>query len=429
MLDGEMSDQDLFRTTLDNGLRVLTAPMPSTRSVSVSIYLGAGSRYERPHEAGLSHMAEHLCFKGTERRPTSLEISQIVDSVGGSLNAATDRELTVYYGKVARPHLEMVMDVLADMLRHSLLAPEEMEKERGVVLEELASVGDSPPQLADLLIDRLVWPDQPLGRDVAGTIETVSAMSREMVRDYMGRQYVANNAVVSVAGDVSHEEVLEIAQREMGDWRRGLPDAWYAVSNGQGGPRAAVTFKKTEQAHMCLAVRGVSIEHPDRPALDLLSVLLGEGMSSRLFIELRERLGLCYDVHSYTSHYLDTGSLVIYSAVDPKNAVKALQALMAELRRLRDGIPEEELSRAKELSKGRLLLRMEDTRSVSGWNGAQELLTGKVRSVDYVMSRVEALTEPDLKRVVERLLVRESLNLAMVGPFRSEGRFLPLLEL
>jgi predicted Zn-dependent peptidase len=424
-----MSNEDYSRTTLGNGLRILTAPMPWTRSVSVSVYLGVGSRYESPASAGLSHMVEHLCFKGTERRPTPREISQIVDSVGGSLNAATDRELTVYYGKVARPHLELVVDVLADMLRHSLLAPEEMEKERGVILEELAAVADSPPQLADVLIDRTLWPDQPLGRDVAGTPETVSAMSRDMVREYIARQYVASNAVVSIAGDITHEEVLDLVGREMGDWPRGIPGGWYPAADGQQEPRAAVGFKKTEQAHICLAIPGLSIEHPDRPALDLLSVLLGEGMSSRLFLELRERLGLCYDIHSYTSHYLDTGSLTVYAAVDPKNAVKALQALMAELRRLRDGIPGEELARAKELSKGRLLLRMEDTRSVSGWNGAQELLTGKVRSVDEVLERVEALTEADLRRVADRLLVREALNLAIVGPFRSEGRFLALLDL
>jgi predicted Zn-dependent peptidase len=423
------SDPELSRTTLDNGLRVLTAPMPSTRSVSVSIYLGAGSRYETPQEAGLSHMAEHLVFKGTKRRPTSREISQIVDSVGGSLNAATDRELTVYYGKVARPHLELVLDVLADMLRHPLLAPDEMEKERGVVLEELAAVEDSPPALADMLIDRVMWPDQPLGRDVAGTTETVTSMTRDMVRDYMRKQYVAGNAVVSVAGDVSHDEVLALVQREMGDWSRGLPDGWYPVAGGQDGPRAAVTFKKTEQAHICLAFQGLPTEHPDRQALDLLSVILGEGMSSRLFVELRERLGLCYDIHSYTTHYLDAGSLSVYAAVDPKNALKALQALMGELRRLREGIPPDELSRAKELSKGRLLLRMEDTRSVSGWNGAQELLNSKIRDVDDVVARLESLTEADLMRVAERLMVREALNLAIVGPFRSESRFLPLLEL
>jgi len=424
-----MSNQNYSRTTLSNGLRVLTAPMPSTRSVSVSVYIGAGSRYEKPPDAGLSHMVEHLCFKGTERRPTPREISQIIDSVGGSLNAATDRELTVYYGKVARPHLGLVVDVLADILRHPLLAPEEMEKERGVILEELAAVADSPPQMADVLLDRLVWPEQPLGRDVAGTPETVLAMSLAAVREYIRRQYVSNNVVVSVAGNVSHDEVLELIGREMGDWQRGVPDGWYPMSDGREGPRAAVQFKKTEQAHICLAAQGVSMEHPDRPALDLLSVLLGEGMSCRLFLELRERLGLCYDIHSYLSHYLDTGSLTIYAAVDPKNAVKALQALMGELRRLRDGIPEEEMTRAKELSKGRLFLRMEDTRSVSGWLGAQELLTGKVRTVDDVVDRVEALTEADLKRVVDRLLVDEGLKLAVVGPFRSDRRFLPLLNL
>ena len=424
-----MSDQEYSRTTLSNGLRVLTAPMPSTRSVSVSVYIGAGSRYETAAEAGLSHIVEHVCFKGTERRPTPREISQIVDSVGGSLNAATDRELTVYYGKVARPHLELVMDILTDLLRHSLLAPEEMEKERSVILEELAAVEDSPPQMADMLIDRLCWPDQPLGRDVAGTPETVSSISRDAVRDYIGTQYVPNNAVVSVAGDVSHEEVLDLVGRQMGDWQRGVPRGWYPASDASDGQRVAVSFKSTEQAHICLAFQGVSIDHPDRPALDLLSVVLGEGMSSRLFLELRERLGLCYDIHSYTNHYLDTGSLSIYAAVDPKNAVKALQALMGELRNLREGIPEEELTRAKELSKGRLLLRMEDTRSVSGWLGAQELLTARVLSVDDVVARVEAQTQADLKRVIDRLFVDRTLKLAVVGPFRSETRFLPLLAL
>jgi predicted Zn-dependent peptidase len=424
-----MGGQDYQRTTLANGLRVLTAPMPFTRSVSVSIYLGAGSRYEAAAEAGISHMAEHLCFKGTERRPTPTEISQIIDSVGGVLNAATDRELTVYYGKVARPHLEMLVDILTDLLRHPLLAPQEMEKERGVILEELAAVADSPPQLVDVLIDQVMWPDQPLGRDVAGSRETVSALTRDMVLGYMGRQYVAGNAVVSVAGDVTNAEVLELIGRQMGDWERGIPAGWYPASEPDGQPRAAVLYKRTEQAHISLAVVGLPAEHPDRAALDLLSVLLGEGMSSRLFQELRERLGLCYDVHSYTSHYLDTGSLAIYAAVDPKNAFKALQALVTELARLRDTVEEEELARAKELSKGRLLLRMEDTHSVSGWIGVQELLTAKVLTVDEVLARVDSVSAADIARVAKRLLVREALNLAVVGPFRSEGRFLPLLDL
>ncbi|MGD0114538.1 MAG: pitrilysin family protein [Dehalococcoidia bacterium] len=424
-----MVDEIYQRTTLSNGLRVVTAPMPFTRSVSISIYLGAGSRYEEPAQAGISHMAEHLVFKGTERYPSSREISEIVDSVGGVMNAVTDRELTVYYGKVARPHFDMLGDILSDLLRHPLLAAQEMEKERGVILEELAAVADSPPQLVDQLIDQVMWPDQPLGRDVGGSRETVSTMTREMVLAYMGRQYVAENAVVGIAGNVSHDEALALVEREMGDWQRGLPGGWRPAWSPPQGPRLAVQYKKTEQAHISLAVEGMAMEHPDRPALDLLSVILGEGMSSRLFLELRERLGLCYDVHSYASHYQDAGSLAVYAAVDPKNALKALTALMGELARIREDIDDEEVARAKELSRGRVLLRMEDTRSVSGWTGVQELLTGKVLTVDDVLERVMAVTTADLLRVAKQTLRREALNLAVVGPFRSDGRFLPLLDL
>ena len=214
-----MEEQAFRRTELASGLRVLTAPMPHTRSVSVSVYVGAGSRYERPFEAGLSHFVEHLCFKGTERRPSPRLISEVIDNVGGILNAGTDRELTVYYGKVARPHLELVVDILADMLRYSLLAPEEVEKERRVILEELAMVADSPAQLVDVLIDEVLWPDQPLGWDVAGNRETVSAVTRDMVLDYLHRQYVPNNMVVSVAGNVGEEEVLT---KEMGAIEEGV---------------------------------------------------------------------------------------------------------------------------------------------------------------------------------------------------------------
>lgn len=424
-----MEDHSFEKATLANGLRVTTTCMPFTRSVAVSVYLGAGSRYERPPEAGLSHLVEHLCFKGTESRPTPQQISQIVDSVGGTMNAATDRELTVYYGKVARPHLELVMDILTDMLRRSLFAPEELEKERRVILEELAAVADSPPQLVDVLIDKVLWPDQPLGWDVGGSRETVSSMSRELVQDFVARQYVPNNTVVSLAGNVTPEEALELVERQMGDWRRGTPWGWYPALSQQAGTQVAVTYKKTEQAQVSLAVRGLPIEHPDRHVLDLLSVILGEGMSSRLFLELREKLGLCYDIHSYVSHFLDTGSLTVYAAMEPRKAVTALNALMGELRRLCGTLEEDEVARAKELSKGRLLLRMEDTRSVSGWTGAQELLLGRVRTVDEVLAGLEAVTLADLQRVGGELLVTEALNLAVVGPFRSDGRFVSLLKL
>lgn len=422
-----MEDSGYRRTTLPNGLRILTSPMPHTRSVAVSLCVGAGSRYETPPQAGLSHFIEHLCFKGTERRPTPRELSQVVDSVGGTINAATDRELTVFYCKVTQPHFALALDVLADLVRRPLFAPDELEKERRVVSEELAMVADSPAQQADMLLDETLWPEQPLGRDVAGNQATLRDFTREMAIDYLHRQYVPNNVVVSVAGAVCHQEAVELVTDALGDWPRGLPAGWFPVVNGQKRPRAAVKHKATEQAHLSLAVRGLPLHHPDRFVLSLLSVILGEGMSSRLALELRERLGLCYDVHSYVSFFLDTGCLAVYAGVDPANAKEALSAIAAQLARLRDDVPEEELARAQELARGRLLLRLEDTRAVSDWHGAQELLAGRVRTVDEVAELIDAVTVADLRRVADQLLVSDQLNLAVVGPFRSGRRFLPLL--
>ena len=425
-----MEDSLYQKTTLPNGLRVLTAPMPHTRSVAVSIYVGAGSRYEKRAQAGLSHFVEHLCFKGTERRPTPQEISQAIDGVGGIINAGTDRELTVYYCKVASPHFELALDVLADLVRRPLFAPAELEKERRVILEELATVADSPSQQVDVLLDETLWPDQPLGRDVAGSEASVNGLSRKVMVNYLHRQYVPNNVVVSVAGAVSQEQVVDLVARALGDWPPGAPGGWLPAVNGQRGPRAAVKYKATEQAHLSLAVHGLPLQHPDRYALSLLSVILGGGMSSRLVQELRERRGLCYDVHSYVSYFQDAGALAVYAGVAPARAREALVALLAELARLRDErVPEEELARAKELAKGRLLLRMEDTRAVSDWLGAQELLAGRIRTADEVVHHIDAVTEEDLGRLARQLLVSDQLNLAVVGPYRTDRRFLSLLHL
>ncbi len=417
------------RTTLDNGLRVVTETMPSTRSVAVSVYVGAGSRYETPEQAGMSHLLEHLLFKGTAKRPTPQEISELIEGVGGVMNAGTDRELTVYYAKVARAHFDRAADVLTDMVRHPLMANEELEKERKVVIEEIASTGDSPAQLVDVLLDATMWPGQPLGRDVAGTEESVAGLTRDGTVEYLRRQYVPNNIVISVAGAIEHDVVVDAVSSALGDWRPGTPSAWFPAVNGQHESRIAVQYKNTEQAHIEIAVPAISGRDPDRFALDLISVILGEGMSSRLFLELREKRAICYDVHSYAAHYLDTGSFAVYAAVDPKKTVEAVRALMGELGRLRaDGVTEDELRKAKELSKGRLLLRMEDTRSVSGWLGGQEMLNGEIKTPDEVVALVEAVTMDDTRRVAKKVLDGDRLTMAVVGPFRSEKRFAPLLK-
>lgn len=425
-----MDGNAYHRTTLANGLRILTAPMPTTRSVSVSLYVGAGSRYETDPEAGISHLLEHLLFKGTPKRPTPQEISELIEGVGGVMNAGTDREMTVYYAKVARVHFDRAADALTDMIRNALVAAEELEKERKVVIEELAAVEDSPAQLVDLLLDATMWPGQPLGRDVGGTEATVSAITRDETVGYLHRQYVPNNIVVSVAGAVEHEEVVQFVERALGDWHAGSPSAWFPAVDGQDAPRLAVQYKQSEQAHIEIAVHGYSSLHPDRYAMDLISVILGEGMSSRLFIELREKRALCYDVHSFSSHYLDAGSFAVYAGVDPSKTVEAGQALLQELARLRDeGITEEELSKAKELSKGRLLLRMEDTRNVSGWLGGQEMLVGEIKTPDEVVALVDAVSMKDVQRVAREILVQDKLTVAIVGPFKSDRRFQRLAQL
>ncbi len=417
------------KTTLDNGLRIVTSSMPHTRSVSLSFYAGAGSRYEEDSEAGISHFIEHLLFKGTQRRPTSKEVSEAIESVGGILNGGTDRELTIYWSKVPRPNFHLALDVLVDMLRNSKFDPADVAKERQVVIEEINMVNDSPHQRVDVLIDEVVWPNQPLGREIGGSRETVSSFERDHAVSYLAQQYGSANTVVSVAGNISHEEVVESVSKALGDWRPATPRPYFPAKDGQRAPRAKVEYRRTEQAYLTVAVPGLPVSHHDRYALDLLNIILGGGMSSRLFMEIREKRGLAYDVYSYTDHLLDTGAFAVFAGVDPKRIGDALQAILQELARIRDDVRDDEVQKAKDLTKGRLLLRMEDTRSVSSWLGAQEALLGRIKTVDEAVQQVDAVPVEDVKRIARQLLVQEKLNLAVVGPYKSDKRFVPLLKL
>ncbi|HJX69535.1 MAG TPA: pitrilysin family protein [Dehalococcoidia bacterium] len=409
------------KTTLSNGLRIVSSTMPHTRSVCVGVFIGTGSRYEKAEEAGISHFIEHLCFKGTQRRATSKEISEAIEGVGGMLNGGTDKELTLYWCKVARPHFPLAVDVLADMLSHSRFDPGDIEKERQVITEEINMALDSPQYQVDLLIDELMWSNQPLGRDVAGTKATVAALTHQNILDYLAQHYLANNVVVSIAGDITHGEVVNSLEEVFRCWHEGVPQAYCPAEIEQYHPKLRVGQRDTKEAHLCLAVPGLSLNHPDRFTLDLLSVILGEGMSSRLFLEIREKRGLAYAIHSYADHFLDTGSLTVYAGIDPQRLSIAIEAILTELNRLKEGIPELELSKAKELCKGRLLLRMEDTRSVAGWLGGQELLLGDILSVDQVVSIIDSIQADDLLRVAREIVVGEKLNLAVVGPVEDKN--------
>ncbi|MCL0102238.1 insulinase family protein [Dehalococcoidia bacterium] len=415
------------KTTLDNGLRVLTVNMPHVQSVSVAFFLGAGSRYEEDEQAGISHFLEHMCFKGTKKRPLPQDLSEAIERVGGYMNAATDREMTIYWAKVARPYFMTALDLLADMILNSVHDVGEMEKERKVILEELASVNDSPHQKVDLLIDEAVWPGNPLGRDIAGTRDSVNGITREMTLSYLDSQYTPNNTVVAVAGNIDHGEVADAVHAEFKGWMSGTPRPWTPSKSGRAQPVVALENRKTEQAHFCLAIKGLSSTHPDRYELDMLNVVLGEGMSSRLFLELREKHGLAYDAHSAVSHFLDDGALTIYAGVDPARIKDAVKMARQQIDGLKMRVPATELDKAKAMTKGRLLLRTEDSRSMAGWVGTQELLSSEVKTVDQVAEIIDGITAEGMERVANDIFVRP-LHLAVVGPFRSALRFERLLD-
>jgi predicted Zn-dependent peptidase len=403
--------------------------MPQTRSVSVSFFIGTGSRYETDAHAGVSHFIEHLCFRGTQKRPAARDISAAIEGVGGILNGGTDKELTVYWCKVARPYLELTLDVLIDMLINSRFDPEDLEKERQVIIEEINMSNDSPSQRVGTLIDGLLWPEHPLGRDIAGSRDSVSNITREFMLDYFATHYQPGNIVVAAAGDIQHREMVSMVDKVLGKWTGHKPQAEYLTFKENKFPRLRIENRELEQVHLCLALPGLPLLHPERFAADLLNVILGDGMSSRLFTNIRDKLGLAYSISSYADHFLDTGSLIIGAGVDTKNLNLAIKAITEELALLKEAIPESELKKAKEFSKGRLLLRMEDSRSVAGWVGGQELLTGRILTVDEVVSIIDQVTPEELQQLACEVLTGEKLRLAIVGPVSPEAPLEELLKL
>ena len=410
--------------TLDNGIRLLTTSVPHAMSVSTCIYVASGSRHEEDEKAGVSHFLEHMVFKGTPRRPSPLEITGSIERVGGLMNASTDRELTSYWCKVALPHFADTLDVLVDMLRNPLLSQEEVEKERGVIQEELAMTNDYPDYRVGLLTDQMLWPDQPMGRDVGGTRESVESLSRETMVDWFLHQYGASSIVISIAGGLSDDEVLAALVPKLNQWPSSSPyNLQPTVNRNSESHQVRLEYRETEQAHLSISFPGVGRNHSDRFQLDLMCAVLGEGMSSRLFLQVRENLGLVYDIHSSASHYSDTGSIVIDFGVDPNKASLAVETILEELDKIKHGVAEEELHRARELLKGRLLLRMEDTRALAAWSGVQELLTNKVLSVAEVVDSLDAVAPDEVSTIASRFLKGDKLNLAVVGPYQDQEPF------
>lgn len=420
------------RTFLPNGLRVLTIPMPSFESATVMVMVGAGSRYEKKTNNGISHFLEHMAFKGTKKRPSAIEISSIIDGMGGEFNAFTGRETTGYYIKSSAGNIQTSMDILSDMLSDSLLNPKEIEKEKGVILEEINMVEDNPMRKIGDIYERLLYKDTPMGWDIAGEKEIIRKIQRKDFLNYMSSLYSSDNITVVVAGGINTEETLNLVNKYFGKMKRFDTIRYDNVVENQTKPEIVIKEKKTEQVHIALGVRTVPNEHADRYPLYLLAAVLGGGMSSRLFHEVREKRGLAYYVRSSSDHYIDCGSLVSTAGIDPKRVEEAIKVMIEEYQKVRSskfGVQSSELKKAKEFSKGHIVLEFEDSRSVASFYAVQELLEKKIDNPDEVLDKIDKVTLEDIERVAKKYLVSKTLNLAIIGNITDGQKFENLLAL
>lgn len=420
------------RKILPNGLRVITVPMPSLESVTVIVMVGAGSRYETRKNNGISHFFEHMAFKGTEKRPSAMEISSLIDGMGGEFNAFTGKEITGYYIKSAKSRLETLLDLLSDMLQNSKLDAKEIEKERGVIMEEINMIEDNPMRKLGDLYEELLYGDTPMGWDIAGPKENIQTISQQDFRDYMGGLYSADNMTVVIAGGIeseSTEELVEKYFRTMKQFPTGKP---LALVENQLTPAVLIKEKKTEQIHIALGIRTVPVGSPKKYPLSVLAAILGGGMSSRLFHEVRETRGLAYYIRTNSDEYTDGGSLVSTAGIDPKRVVEAIEVILSEYSKVAGGkmeLSDKELTKAKEFLKGHLVLGLEDSNSVAGFYGHQELLEDKIDNPSDIMKHLDAVTKEDVEAVGKEFFVKETLNLALIGNFEDRAKLESLLKL
>jgi predicted Zn-dependent peptidase len=378
----------------------------------------AGSRVESADQAGVAHFMEHLTFKGTAGYPSSRAISEAVEGVGGSANAATDRESTVYWARVPRREAGTAMAVLGQLIVHPTLDDADIDQERTVIVEEIRSYFDDPSEYAQMLIQQALFGEGPLGREICGDEAGIRALPTGAIRDFWRAMYRPANTVVAVAGDLEHEEAVELAAVAFGTGNGALP-GYEAAPNLPAGPRVLTGKRDTSQAQLAIAVPALRRDHPDAWTLAVLNGVLGDGMSSRLFLGVREEKGLAYDVSSGIVEYADSGALEISAGVDPDQLPAAIEAILAELvRMVDDPIPDEELAKAKAYLSGGLELRMDDTRHLASWIGGQEALHDRVFTLDEALESVEAVRSADVTRLAAELFRDEALRMAVVAPAR-----------
>ncbi|CAN5305857.1 pitrilysin family protein [soil metagenome] len=419
--------------TLKNGLRIITVPMPSSESATLTVWANVGSRYEADKIAGLSHFLEHIVFKGTKKYPSALSLSGAVDAMGAEFNAGTSKEWTNFYIQSAKTHLEKSFDVLSDMILNPLIKEDDVKKEKGVILEEMAMYEDMPIRNIGDVFEELIFKGNPLGRDTIGTTKAIKATTSKNFIDYKKLHYFPKNLLITVAGAVTEKEVIKLSEKYFGGLKanpKPTPKKSKFIQS-QTKPEIKLKTKKVEQAHLIIGFPADGLGATDRFAEGVLATILGGGMSSRLFTEVREKRGLAYSVRANFDRYTDVGSFQVYAGVDPSKAEEALEVILNELYSLKDEskkITNEEFIKAKEFIKGHIALSLEDTSNINQFFGEQELLKGKIDTPEDIYKGIDKVKVEEVIKVAKKLFIKEKLNLAIIGPYQSSDKFKPLIK-
>ena len=417
--------------TLKNGLRVALVHMEGAETASVIVMTGTGSRYETKEENGLAHFLEHMFFKGTAKRPSARAISEELDAVGSAYNAFTAKERTAYYAKVSEKYLDVALDVISDIFLNSTLPEREIQKERGAIIQEIDMYEDIPMRTVDNVFDELIFgSEHPLGRTILGPKENIRTFTRKDFTSYHARHYTPANTVVCVAGSFSPQKVLATTRRTFGHLKQVEPVPFVPFASAQESPRIAIKEKKTDQTQLVLGVPAYPYLHSDEYALEVLSAILGGGMSSRLFLEVREKRGLAYSVRAWAERYPDTGYLAVQAGVEHGKLEKTVKTILAEFRKIkRIKVADAELKKAKAHIKGSMALDLETSDHRAEHVASSLINIGRVRSMDEMIKGIDAVSAADIMRISKELLQTRYLNLAIIGPHSDRERFGTLLEL
>jgi predicted Zn-dependent peptidase len=419
------------RKVLGNGLRVITIPMPSFESATAMVMVGAGSRYETRQNTGISHFLEHMAFKGTTKRPTAQDIAGLIDGVGGEFNAFTSKEVTGYFVKSAVTHVELCLDVLSDMLQNSKLDQKEIDKEKGVILEEKNLYEDTPSRHIGDIYEMLLYGDTPLGWEIVGTKEVIQSINRQNFVDYMGSLYSPDNITVVVAGGIDTLKTEALIQKYFGEMKPFDIISYEKQPENQIKPSLFIKEKNTEQVHIGIGFRTVSTHNEEKHTLSVLAAILGGGMSSRLFSEVREKRGLAYYVRTGAEHYQDVGNLVSTAGLDPKRVEEGIAVIVNEYAKIassKSGISKDELSKAKEFLKGHFVLELEDSRAVAGFFAQSEILEDEIETPEELIAKIDKVTMEEVEEAAKKYFKENQLNLAIIGNFPDRQRFEKLLK-